>query len=201
MTSRILKNAVLSLLMLTSSYCVKSQGVKIGYLNYGNVVLDLPEYKVMNDSLMSYYLTLQEDLKKIEDDYIAKQTELNKKIESGNQNKRLIELEQYALEQLQQIYQFQQRENEEKIAQKQEELLAPLRKKVDDAIEAIAKEKGFTLVLDASVIHYKREADDVENLVRAKLKVITKEESEKKRKEGGDNNVETPPIPKNTIGN
>lgn len=200
MTSRIFKRAMVFVLMMASFYGVKAQTMKIGYLNYSNVVLDLPEYKTMNDSLMSFYLKLQEDLKKIEDDYIAKQTELNKKIEAGNQNKRLIELEQYALDQLQQIYQFQQKENEEKLANKQEELLLPLRKKVDDAIDAVAKDKGFSMVIDASVLHFKRDADDIENLVRAKLKLMTKEESEKKRKEGA-NDIDTPPIPKNPLGN
>jgi len=200
MRRSILNGTILFVFMATALLGVNAQSVKIGYLNYSSVVLDLPEYKTMNDSLMSYYLGLQEDLKKIEDDYLKKQTELSKKIESGEQNKRLIELEQYALEQLQQIYQYQQRENEEKLANKQEELLAPLRKKVDEAIEAIAKEKGYTMILDASVLHYKREAEDIENLVRTKLKLISKEESEKKRKEGGDNET-TPVIPKNPLGN
>lgn len=176
---------------------LNAQSSKIGYIDYANIIFDLPDYKKMNDSLMIYYQELQADLQEIEDNYMKKQSELQRKIESGETNKKLLELEQYSLEQLQQLYQYTQEENQKKIAEKQEELLRPLREKVDGAIETVAKEKGFSMVLDSSVIHFKKDSDDVENLVRAKLKIISKEESEKKKKDGG--NTQTLPI--NPMGN
>lgn len=190
MTIRIFKKTVLLLALFVTASIGNSQATKIGYLNYGSVIFDLPEYKKMNDSLMNYYLEMQEVLKDIEEKYLRKQAEIDKLIKEGK-NPRIIELEQYQLQQYQQMYQLEQRDMEEKVAKKEQELLDPLKKKVDAAIEAVSKEKGFTMVLDASTILYKRDMDDIENLVRANLKLITKEESEKKRKESVENTTPT----------
>lgn len=201
MMTKIFKKTVLLIALFTTALIGNSQSTKIGYLNYGSVIFDLPEYKKMNDSLMNYYLEMQEVLKDIEDKYLRKQTEIEKLIKEGK-NPRIVELEQYQLQQYQQMYQIEQRDMEEKVAKKEQELLEPLKKKVDTAIETVSKEKGFTMVLDASSILYKRDMDDIENLVRANLKLITKEESEKKRKESAENPAPatTPQNPMGPIG-
>jgi len=186
MTIRIFKKTVLLIALFATAFTSNSQAVKIGYLNYGSVIFDLPEYKKMNDSLMNYYLEIQEVLKEIEDRYLRKQSEIDKMVKEGK-NPRIVELTQLELQQLQQLYQLEQRDMEEKVAKKEQELIEPLKNKVDKAIEAVSKEKGFTMVLDASSILYKRDMDDIENLVRSNLKLITKEESEKKRKEAAEN--------------
>jgi len=191
MTIRIFKKTVLLIALFATAFTSNSQAVKIGYLNYGSVIFDLPEYKKMNDSLMNYYLEIQEVLKEIEDRYLRKQSEIDKMVKEGK-NPRIVELTQIELQQLQQLYQLEQRDMEEKVAQKEQELLDPLKSKVDKAIEAVSKEKGITMVFDSSTLLYKRDMDDIENLVRANLKLITKEESEKKRKEAKTNSTTTP---------
>jgi outer membrane protein len=187
MISKFLKTIGLSVALLAFLAPTQAQTVKIGYINYGNIVIDLPEYKKMNDSLMSYYLELQEVLKEIEEMYMSKQADLEKAVKA-NKSPAVIELEQNSLKRIEMQYRDEERAMEEKLAAKERDLLKPLQAKVDEAIEAIAKEKGFTMILDLAVIRYKRDTDDVENLVRAKLKIITKEESEKKRKDNPSGN-------------
>src|SRR5690606_15293950 len=113
MMTKIFKKTVLLIALFTTAFIGNSQSAKIGYLNYGSVIFDLPEYKKMNDSLMNYYLEMQEVLKDIEDKYLRKQTEIEKLKKEGK-NPRIIELEEYQLQQYQQMYQIEQRDMEEK---------------------------------------------------------------------------------------
>jgi outer membrane protein len=54
---------------------------------------------------------------------------------------------------------------------KKEELYSPIIKKAEDAINAIAKEKGYSYIFDTSVgaVLFAQESDDVMALVKAKL--------------------------------
>ena len=54
------------------------------------------------------------------------------------------------------------------MAKKAEELLAPIRARVDRAVEAVAKQGGYDLILDLAALQgvvYKRDAIDLTNLV------------------------------------
>jgi outer membrane protein len=50
-------------------------------------------------------------------------------------------------------------------------LYSPIIKKAEDAINAIAKEKGYSYIFDTSVgaVLFAQESDDVMSLVKAKL--------------------------------
>ena len=54
---------------------------------------------------------------------------------------------------------------------KKEELYAPIIKKAEDAISAIAKEKSYSYIFDTSVgaFLYAQESDNVMSLVKSKL--------------------------------
>ena len=54
---------------------------------------------------------------------------------------------------------------------KQNELLAPIYRKVYDAIRAVAKEKGYTHVYNKEALLVAPEGDDIIPLVASKLKV------------------------------
>jgi outer membrane protein len=71
------------------------------------------------------------------------------------------------------IYQIQnwQAIVQQAMEQKQNELLAPIYRKVYDAIRAVAKEKGYTHVYNKEALLVAPEGDDIIPLVAAKLKV------------------------------
>jgi outer membrane protein len=64
----------------------------------------------------------------------------------------------------------------EKINTKKDALLAPVLKKADDAIKAVAKEKGYTYIFDAlnSGLLVAPEEDNILPLVKAKLNIKDK---------------------------
>jgi outer membrane protein len=72
----------------------------------------------------------------------------------------------------QKIYEFQQ-QAQEQISGKQVELMQPIITKLQEAVNATAKDKGFAYVLDASpsrgVVIYKDGGTDLAPFVKAKL--------------------------------
>ena len=71
------------------------------------------------------------------------------------------------------IYQIQNWQTivNQAVEAKQNELLAPIYRKVYDAVRAVAKEKGYTHVLTKEALLVAPDADDMIALVAAKLKV------------------------------
>jgi outer membrane protein len=174
--------AIISFMVFGMTSAV-AQATKIGYLNYESLIYDLPEFKSYNDSLEAYTVYLEKKMDQIKETYNEQYAKVERIKKEKNPNLELLELAMDNLQRTQQLYQIEMNRNQLKLQQKEQDFLEPLKKIVDDAVEAVAKEKGFTMVLDANTIVYKRDLDDIEDLVRTKLKVINKKESEKKRKE------------------
>ena len=71
------------------------------------------------------------------------------------------------------IQQYEQKVMQD-VAKKREELFTPILKKVQDAIDAVGKAEGYTMIFDTSAIAnnpivFAAEADDVTAKVKAKL--------------------------------
>jgi outer membrane protein len=58
---------------------------------------------------------------------------------------------------------------EEQMAQRQQQLVGPIRVKAMDAIKAVAKEAGYAYILDVSTLIVAPPADDIVALVKKKL--------------------------------
>lgn len=59
------------------------------------------------------------------------------------------------------------------VQKKKEEVYSPIIKKAEDAIKAVAKDKGYTYVFDSGVgvLLYSNDSDDIMPLVKEKLKL------------------------------
>ncbi len=55
------------------------------------------------------------------------------------------------------------------IQEKRNKLLEPIYTSVNEAIEAVAKEKGYTFVFDQQVLLYGEESENLTEAVKAKL--------------------------------
>lgn len=60
---------------------------------------------------------------------------------------------------------------QQRIQQKSQELITPIRAKATDAIKATAKENGYTYVLEAAAVLVGPPGDDILPLVKKKLGV------------------------------
>ena len=69
-----------------------------------------------------------------------------------------------------------QQSSQDSLKNKMAELVAPIKKKVEEAVASIAKEKGYSYIIDNSygTLIYANEADNVDAAVKTKLNLKDK---------------------------
>ena len=165
-----MKKVVLILSLITVSALTFAQQ-KIGYVNSEELILSMPEAKKADADINAYAKTYQEELAKMQKDLEVKY----KAYEEGMKSKTLTEamqgVKEKELQDLQSNLQSTQQVAEEKVGAKRQELLKPITEKADKAIQAVAKEKGYSYIFDVSAggIIYAQPSDDILKDVQAKL--------------------------------
>lgn len=146
--------------------------MKIAYVNSSEIVESMPESAKVKSNLESYYNELQSQLQtmlteyssKVQD-YEANQATLSNLVKQSKE-KEIVDMEN-------RIQQFRANAEEEMV-KKQEELLKPVLEKVQNAINAVGKEKGYTYIIDnaaGTIIYMGADAIDATKDVKAKLSV------------------------------
>lgn len=143
--------------------------MKIGYISVDNMVALMPETSKL-DSLMDRYQadSLNPQYAYIVSEYQRKDSLFRDSVKTPASVRKQIAEELPSL-----IYQIQ---NWQAIVQqasenKQNELLAPIYRKVYEAIKAVAKEKGYSHVYNKEALLVAPDGDDMLTLVAQKLKV------------------------------
>ena len=144
---------------------------KFGYINSQLLIQQIPQVKEANAELE----TIKKQYEKQGQDKVAafqaKYQALERKQAQGEISPKQLEVEAQALKQEElEIAKFQQ-DVQQKIYDKSEALLKPIRDKIQAAIDAVAKENGYTYIFDQSmgIILYADASTDVFNMVKAKL--------------------------------
>ncbi|MBX2965001.1 MAG: OmpH family outer membrane protein [Cyclobacteriaceae bacterium] len=145
---------------------------KIGYADVEYIFSQMPESKQVETELQ----TLQAQLKK---QYDAKVAEFQKKLQEyqsfGNTVPDAVrQNSERELQQLQQNIQKLEQESQENIQRKHTQLMEPVFTKVGKAIEDVAKENGFNLILTnqvsgLDVVLYADDSSDISDLVLKKM--------------------------------
>ncbi len=165
-----LLNSIL-LVCLFSAMAVSAIGQKIGYVNVQLVMAEMPEVKEANSNLETYNAQLSKRAEQMYQSLQTKAVALQQKSDNGEISPKQFEIERASLAQEEQkLVEFQSKSQND-IAVKQNELLNPILKKVQDAIDAIAAEESYTYVFDSSqgMILYADETADVTQKVKVKL--------------------------------
>ena len=128
-------------MMIMSTVSLSAQ--KFGYINSQQLITQIPKVKEANANIE----TLQKQLEKQGQDMVAsvqaKYKALEQKQAQGEISPKQLEVEAQGLKQEEaKIGQFSQ-ESQQKIFEKQESLLRPIREEIQAAIDAVAKENGF----------------------------------------------------------
>lgn len=161
--------------ILTFFFCtvalVMVNAQKIGYVNSQEIVALMPDVKEAKSSLETYGAQLQKKAQQMYKALETKLIDLQKKYEEGTISPKQVETEKAKLQQEEmKLGEFQQ-SSQMKIAQKEQELLAPILEKVQAAIDDVAKSEGYTYVFDASsgILLFADESHDIGQKVKAKL--------------------------------
>lgn len=160
--------AAVVLVASLSAFQVSAQ--KIGYVNMQEIIINMPEYAKADTALAKYrnelFTEIQSMQKELQDNvgtFIKDSTTMSDAVK---------EVKRGELQDAQQrLVKFQQA-SQQKVGQKQQELLKPIVDKAQDALNAVAKAKGYTWVINDSgdgLLLVKPAGDDLTASVKAKL--------------------------------
>ncbi len=163
-----MKKILIVLGLLYAGHQVNAQQ-KIGYINSEELIMAMPEAKKATADITAYAKTFQDQLQAMQKELETKY----KAYEAGvkTMTEAMKDVKEKELTDLQNRIQSVQQGAEEKIAAKRQDMLKPITEKADAAIQAVAKEKGYSYILDANAggIIYALPTDNILADVKTKL--------------------------------
>jgi len=168
-----MKKVLLALALFVGTASIAIAQQKIGHINADELLQLMPETKKAQTELEAYGRQLEKDLTDME-------AELESKIGSFRANEKMMttlarETKTQELQELQRRIQEYSQRAQQDLQQKQVELLTPVIEKATKAVQDIAKEKGFSYILDSSpskaVVIFAENGEDIMPLVKAKLAI------------------------------
>ena len=171
----LLKGSAIVLGLLGATSAANAQQ-KIGHINADEIFQLTPEFKTAQATIKTLSDAKQKELEGMYAEFQKKEAAGQEKVRNRSEaNKTQIDAElqtlSQELQQIQERIQSVQKVAQEEVGKKQQELMAPIQTKVMNAINAVAKEKGYAYILDlgaGSVIYYQG-GEDVSEAVKAKL--------------------------------
>lgn len=157
----------LLLVSISSIFYANAQSKKTGYVIVAEVLELMPETKVVKDSLQKYMTSLESDFNELKKDFEAKLRDFDAKQKTLSPT--MIEARQKELQNLEsQLMEIQGTANE-KMQERESQLLAPVIKKINEAIQAVGKDNNFDFILNSNTILFAKDAENVTQLVKNKL--------------------------------
>lgn len=161
-------SALLIGLMTFGSLGLNAQD-KIGHVNSMEIISKMPEYTTAQNALSKEEKELAAAYEELIDEYLEKENEL---VEKGPEMMDAIRESktEYLMKLQQKIQEFEMSAQEQLMA-REEELLEPILEKANTAIQKVAKDNGYTYVLDVASgsILFAPDARDISDLVNAEL--------------------------------
>lgn len=168
----ILKAFVVVVLFVASFGAQAQTNVKIGYVDFAQIVAMMPGQDSINQKLQAHVASLESQMKAMQTEYEAKMSDYQatqatmSQIIKQTKEKEIVDL-QTRIEAFNQQAQYE-------IQNKQMELTKPLIEKIQNAIKAVGKENGFTYILNGNeqIILYSDGGINVLSLVKKKLGIL-----------------------------
>lgn len=161
-----IKKIILAVLLALPTFCF-AQG-KFGVVDTDAIIQALPETATAQQSLLDV-------VKKYEDQLQGLQKEYNTKVEAfkalpADELASVRQLREEEILKMQETIQTFQANAQKDIQQKREAALAPIVQKVQQAIQAVGQEGGFTFIFEKMMPSFTgADVVDIDPLVKAKL--------------------------------
>ncbi len=140
---------------------------KIGHISFEELIASMPEAMSADTALNDYQVSLEEQGEQYLNELKEKDSLYIK--DSATLSPAKKELRGAELFELYQKVQNWKQIMQQKMGEKQQQLVIPIRDKAMKAINAVAKEKGYTHVLDSGSLIVMPSGDDILPAVRTKL--------------------------------
>ncbi len=154
----------ISILGLTNT--LKAQN-KMGYVSADEIIVLMPEAAKVDSQLNQYQQSLYQNAQ-------DKQTTLNEAVakfykDSINMTPSLKEVKRTELQKQVQELSGEEQKIQNLFEQKRQELSLPIQKKLQGAIQEVAKENGYSYIFPKEALLVMPPGEDIGNLVRKKL--------------------------------
>lgn len=164
---KFLQIAMMAVLVFAATATASAQ--KFGYVNSAEILAELPAMKAAESNLEGLQKQLQKKGQAMVQNFEADYRALQEKAQAGELTPKAQQEEATKLEARQkEIGEFEQKMVAD-LQKKRAELLEPIYKSVNDAIAAVAKEKGYQFIFDQQVLLFGEETADVSAEVKTKL--------------------------------
>jgi outer membrane protein len=168
---KIIQITAIAFILVLSIYHTNAQTtkLKVGHINSTELLQMMPGKDSAQQALTQYAAELEQQLQIMTQEFESKYQEYQAnqtkwtEIVRKSKEQELVDLQN-------RIVEFQEVAQED-LQNKEAELISPLLKKAQDAINEVAKEKGYTYILDTSTgtVLYFEDADDILPFVKKKL--------------------------------
>ena len=142
---KLFKVALVAVFMLATAGFAKAQS-KIGYIDFNAVIEAMPDLKPIQTQLQAYQKTFVDQSQNMQSEFQKKGEAYEKGRQSMTDAARTAA--ESELQDMQKRIQDYNNNAQQQVTAKSNELFKPLSDKVKTAITAVAKEKGYTYVLD-----------------------------------------------------
>ena len=146
---------------------------KFAYIDFQELMRMMPEYKKATTDMESFSKTLQDELKKMSDEFETILAAYQKN--QATMSEVIKETKEGELRDMQTRIQGFQENAQEKAREKEQELLKPIIEKAKATISTVAKEGGYSYVFDSSPgtpLLHKPDGDNIMGAVKKKLGII-----------------------------
>ena len=165
---KFLTAAFITVTALVTTSQVNAQ-TKIGYISTEELVSIMPETAKADSNLQQYRTALIQNAQE-------KQSSLETAIEKFNKDSSTMtisvkDVKRGELQKMLNDLQSEDQRIQQQLQQRQQELIAPINKKAFDAIQAVAKENGYSYIFEKGALLVAPPGEDVLALVAKKLNV------------------------------
>jgi outer membrane protein len=165
---KLLTAAFITATALVTTSQVNAQ-TKIGYISTQELVSIMPETAKADSNLQQYRTALIQNAQE-------KQSSLESAIEKFNKDSATMsgsvkDVKRGELQKMLNDLQSEDQRIQQQLQQRQQELIAPINRKAFDAVQAVAKENGYSYVFEKDALLVAPPGDDILQLVAKKMNV------------------------------
>ncbi|MDR3062321.1 MAG: OmpH family outer membrane protein [Dysgonamonadaceae bacterium] len=141
---------------------------KIAYVNTQEVMYAMPETKAMQAELEKMQKQIETELKTLEDEFSKKYQAFAQQQDTLVESIKIRRTTE--LSEIRQRAESYQQDSQQQLYKKQQDLIAPIQKKLLDTIKVVAEENGYTYVMEIGAFLFTApNATDATPLVKKKL--------------------------------
>jgi outer membrane protein len=170
------KTIITMAIALIATFFGASQSIaqnKFAYIDFQELMQLMPEYKKATSDMEAFSKTLQDELKKMSEEFEKKYTDYQK--QQATMSEAIRGLREKELRDMQSRIQDFQETAQDDARKKEQDLLKPIIEKAKATIAQVAKEGNYTYVFDSSPgtpLLYKPDGDNIMAAVKKKLGIL-----------------------------